>query len=51
MKNIFLTGEKGIGKSTLLFKILNLLDCSIGGYYEKKIPCEDGIKFDMIMQQ
>lgn len=48
MKNIFLTGEKGIGKSTLLFKILNLLDCSIGGYYEKKITCEDGIKFDMI---
>lgn len=48
MKNIFLIGEKGIGKSTLLFKILNLLDCSIGGYYEKKIPCEDGIKFDMI---
>ncbi|WP_446715281.1 nucleoside-triphosphatase [Caloramator sp. Dgby_cultured_2] len=33
----FLTGEKGIGKSTLLFKILNLLDCSIGGYYEKRL--------------
>jgi len=48
MKNIFLTGDKGIGKSTLLFKIVNKIDCSIGGFYEKKIVYRDEIKFDMV---
>ncbi|MCY6369037.1 nucleoside-triphosphatase [Clostridium ganghwense] len=42
MKNIFLTGEPGIGKTTLLKNILESLDTSIGGFinevkYNKQI--------------
>ncbi len=32
MKNIFLTGEVGIGKSTILAKIIDKLEKTIGGY-------------------
>lgn len=37
MYNIFLTGEKGIGKTTLINKILNHINCDIGGYTVKPI--------------
>jgi len=37
MKNIFITGEKGIGKSTILEKIIKNVDCSIGGFIQEKI--------------
>ncbi len=43
MNNLFLTGKKGVGKSTLLNKIIKEVDLSIGGYItEKKI--EEHIK-------
>ncbi|KAJ48802.1 nucleoside-triphosphatase [Clostridium tetanomorphum] len=32
MLNIFLTGEKGIGKSTIIHKIIKRYEYSIGGY-------------------
>ncbi|OAA90368.1 nucleoside-triphosphatase [Clostridium ljungdahlii] len=36
MKKIFFTGEKGIGKSTLLEKVIKNIDCSIGGFIQEK---------------
>lgn len=36
MKKIFFTGERGIGKSTLLKKIIKNVDCSIGGFIQEK---------------
>lgn len=36
MNNLFLTGKKGVGKSTLLKKALKKLDVSIGGYITEK---------------
>ena len=43
MKNLFLTGEKRIGKSTIIRKITKKVDHSLGGYItERKI--EDNIK-------
>ncbi|AKA69598.1 nucleoside-triphosphatase [Clostridium scatologenes] len=36
MKKIFITGERGIGKSTLLKKIIKNVDCSIGGFIQEK---------------
>ncbi|OBR90752.1 NTPase [Clostridium ragsdalei P11] len=36
MKKIFFTGEKGIGKSTLLEKVIENIDCSIGGFIQEK---------------
>lgn len=37
MKNLFLTGKKGVGKSTLLKKALNKLDVSLGGYTTERV--------------
>jgi len=37
VKNIFLTGKKGVGKSTLLRKVLNKLDLSIGGFTTERV--------------
>lgn len=37
MKNLFLTGKKGIGKSTLLKKVLSKLDISIGGFTTERV--------------
>ena len=37
MKNIFLTGEKHIGKSTLIQSILNRLNLSVGGYITERV--------------
>lgn len=48
MLNIFLTGKSGVGKSSLLFKIINEFNCSIGGYIEKKIINNNEIKYDMV---
>lgn len=36
MNNLFLTGKIGVGKSTLLKKILEEIDLSIGGYITEK---------------
>lgn len=36
MKNIFLTGKSGIGKTTLIKNILENLDTSIGGYIKEE---------------
>lgn len=41
MKKIFFTGEKGIGKSTLLKKIIKNIDCSIGGFIQEKELTEE----------
>ena len=37
MKNLFLTGKKGVGKSTLLKKALNELGLSKGGYITERV--------------
>jgi len=48
MKNIFITGEKGIGKSTILEKIIKNVDCSIGGFIQEKIFTEKTTRFNVI---
>ena len=42
MKHLFLTGEKQIGKSTLIQKWLSGLNLSIGGFCTRKHMSEDG---------
>lgn len=37
MKNIFLTGEKHIGKSTLIQSILDKLNLPVGGYVTERV--------------
>ena len=37
MNNIFLTGSPGIGKSTIIKKLIEQMDCSTGGFIENKI--------------
>ncbi len=37
LHNIFLTGEKGIGKTTIIYKILDHLNCDVDGYTVKSI--------------
>lgn len=37
MRNLFLTGKKGIGKSTILKNALKQLNVSIGGYVTERI--------------
>lgn len=37
MKNLFLTGKKGVGKTTLLKKSLDKLDVPIGGYTTQRV--------------
>lgn len=48
MKNVFITGEKGIGKSTLLKKVLEDVDCSIGGFIQEKVFTEKTTCFNVI---
>ncbi len=36
MKNIFLTGEKGIGKSTIINRVIQDLNLSFGGYITER---------------
>ena len=43
MNNLFLTGQIGIGKSTLLKKIIEKINLSIGGYITEK-AIKDSIK-------
>lgn len=47
MYNLFLTGPRGIGKTTLLKKIIERLDCSIGGFMTKPVVTPQGRSFDM----
>jgi Predicted nucleotide kinase len=48
MYNLFLTGYKGIGKSTLLKKVIGHLDCTIGGFIVRPIFVQGGLAFDMV---
>lgn len=48
MKNIFITGERGIGKSTLLEKIIKNVDCSIGGFIQEKIFTDKTTCFNVV---
>lgn len=48
MKNLFITGKKGIGKSTLLKKIIENIDCSIGGFIQEKKITEETTCFNVI---
>lgn len=43
MTNLFLTGQVGIGKSTILQEVLEKLNLSIGGYITEKVD-EDNIR-------
>lgn len=36
MKNIFLTGEKQVGKSTIIYNIIKSLDLKLGGYITER---------------
>lgn len=59
MNNLFLTGEKGIGKSTLIKEVLGKINMTIGGYMTERVvvngiktftACslyDDTIKFDI----
>lgn len=48
MKNIFITEKKGIGKSTLLKKVIEDIDCSIGGFIQEKIFGEELSFFNVL---
>ncbi len=48
MRNIFITGKKGIGKSTLLEKVIEDVDCSIGGFIQEKIFGEELSFFNVV---
>lgn len=37
IKNVFLYGSSGVGKSTIINKIVNSVSCSIGGFKEEHI--------------
>lgn len=36
-KNILLTGKPGIGKTTVIRKVMDKLTCSVGGFYTQEI--------------
>ena len=42
MKHLFLTGEKQVGKSTLLRKWLDRIDAAMSGFYTQKHMSDDG---------
>ncbi len=48
MYNLFLFGDVGIGKSTLLKKVLKYVDSSIGGFMEEKVLKGDKTFHNMI---
>ncbi len=49
MKNIFITGKPGVGKTTLIKKIANFYGGSAGGFYTQEVRKEKGrIGFDVI---
>lgn len=48
MKNIFITGERGIGKSTLINKVIKNVDSSIGGFIQEKIFTDKTTCFNVI---
>ncbi|MEW8957328.1 nucleoside-triphosphatase [Clostridium sp.] len=37
IKNVFLHGSSGVGKSTIINKILGSVKCSLGGFKEQHI--------------
>lgn len=45
MKNIFLTGEKRVGKSTIISKIIEDIDLKIGGYMTEREVSNHGRAF------
>ncbi|WP_291569146.1 MULTISPECIES: nucleoside-triphosphatase [unclassified Clostridium] len=48
MRNLFLTGEMGIGKSTILKKLIEKINTSIGGYITEKIIDNHTVKFNLV---
>lgn len=48
MKNIFITGERGIGKSTLLNKVVKNMNCSIGGFIQEKVFTDKTTSFNVV---
>jgi nucleoside-triphosphatase len=47
-KNIFITGAQGVGKSTLLKKVIKNIDCIIGGFMQEKIFTERSTRFNVV---
>ncbi|WP_461614061.1 nucleoside-triphosphatase [Clostridium sp. Marseille-QA1073] len=48
MKNLFLTGEIGVGKSTLLKKLIEKINTSIGGYVTERVIDNNILKYNLI---
>lgn len=48
MYNIFFTGPIGIGKSTILYKVIEDMKCSVGGFISERYEQNEIKKFDMI---
>ena len=48
MKNLFLTGEIGMGKSTLLKKLIEKINTSIGGYVTERVIDNNALKYNLI---
>ncbi|GAA0121151.1 MAG: methyltransferase domain-containing protein [Clostridium argentinense] len=48
MKNLFLTGEIGVGKSTLLKKLIEKINTSIGGYVTERVIDNNTLKYNLI---
>ncbi len=48
MKNLFLTGEIGVGKSTLLKKLIEKINTSIGGYVTERVINNNILKYNLI---
>lgn len=47
-RNVFITGERGIGKSTLLKKIIKNIDCTLGGFIQEKEFTDEKISYKII---
>jgi len=47
-RNVFITGKKGIGKSTLLNKIINIVGCALGGFVQGKEFTDEKISYKII---
>lgn len=41
-KNLFVTGRPGIGKTTVIERVLDILDIDAGGFYTRELLDDDG---------
>lgn len=48
VKNVFITGAQGVGKSTLLKKVIENIDCTIGGFMQEKIFTNSSTRFIVV---